>query len=309
MDYRKKFVVEPGAKPRLGKRDPAYAGDHTSQDDAKAETQVFLQKLFHQQVLLYAEHKHSILVVLQALDTGGKDGTIKHVFTALNPQGTRVVSFKQPTPAELAHDFLWRVHPHAPGRGEISIFNRSHYEDVLVTRVHKLIDKSTWTERTERIREFEALLAENGTTIIKFFLHISKDEQLKRFEQRLNDPERQWKISEADYAERPFWDDYMEALDDAIRATSTKEAPWYVIPSNHKWFRNLAVSQIMAETMAGLKLAFPPPSVNLAEIRRKYHAALLEKEPAKMKTKQTKKTKKTQTKHGRHAAFPKVAAR
>ena len=191
MDYRKKFVVKPGEKLNLRKRDPAYTGKHESQNDAKTQIEVFLQKLFHQQNLLYAEHKHSILVVLQAIDAGGKDGTIKHVFTALNPQGTRVASFKQPTPAELAHDFLWRVHPHAPGRGEISIFNRSQYEDVLVTRVHKLIDKKAWAARTEHIREFETLLSENGTTIVKFFLHISKDEQLRRFDQRLDDPERQ----------------------------------------------------------------------------------------------------------------------
>ena len=274
MDYRKEFRVEPDAKVKLDKLDPSYTGKHASHQDAKKEINTYLQKLFDQQALLYAEHKHSILVVLQALDAGGKDGTIKHVFTALNPQGTFVTSFKQPTPAELAHDFLWRVHPHAPGKGEIAIFNRSHYEDVLVTRVHKQIDKQTWTARYKRIREFESLLAENGTTILKFFLHISQEEQLERFAQRLDDPNRNWKISESDYAERPFWDDYIEAFEDAIRATSTKEAPWYVIPSNQKWFRNLAVSQIMADTMEDLRLSFPPPSVDLAVIRQKYHAAL-----------------------------------
>jgi PPK2 family polyphosphate:nucleotide phosphotransferase len=228
------------------------------------------------QNLLYAEHRHSILIVLQALDAGGKDGTIKHVFSGVNPQGVRVASFKQPTAPELAHDFLWRVHPHAPGRGEIAIFNRSHYESVLVERVHKLIDKSTWTRRYGEIRDFEDLLCRNGTTILKFFLHISKEEQLARFAQRLEDPGHNWKISEADYTEREFWDDYIEAFEDAIRATSTREAPWYVIPSNAKWFRNLAVSQIIADAMADLGLAYPPPSVNLAEIRRKYHAAARE---------------------------------
>jgi PPK2 family polyphosphate:nucleotide phosphotransferase len=283
MDYREEFRVEPGAKVKLGKRDPAYKGKHESEDGAKRETEAYLQKLSKQQALLYAEHKHSILVVLQALDAGGKDGTIKHVFTGVNPQGAKVIPFKQPTPAELAHDFLWRVHPHAPARGEIVIFNRSHYEDVLVTRVHKLIDKETWTARYERIREFEALLAENGTTILKFFLHISKEEQLARFAQRLDDPHRNWKISEADYSEREMWDDYIEAFEDAMRATSNKHAPWYVIPSNHKWFRNLAVSQIMADTMAELKLAFPPPSVDLADIRRKYHAALEQEKGGKKK--------------------------
>ena len=215
-----------------------------------------------------------MLVVLQAPDAGGKDGTVNHVFSALNQQGTTVVSFKQPTPLELAHDFLWRVHPHPPRRGEVAIFNRSHYEGVLVTRVHKLIDKAIWTARYKRIREFETGLTDNGKTILKFFLHISKEEQLARFAQRLDDPARNWKISEADYSERNLWDDYSEAYEDAMRATSTTEAPWYVIPSNHKWFRNLAVSQIIADAMADLDLAFPAPSVNLADIRRKYHAAV-----------------------------------
>jgi PPK2 family polyphosphate:nucleotide phosphotransferase len=276
MDYRKEFRVNPDIKVKLSKLDPSYKGKHESEGEAKQEIEASCQKLFHQQALLYAEHKHAILVVLQALDAGGKDGTIKHVFTTLNPQGASVASFKQPTSTELAHDFLWRVHPHAPGKGEIVIFNRSHYEDVLVTRVHKLIDRETWTKRYQRIRDFEALLAENGTIVLKFFLHISREEQLARFEQRLDDPHRNWKISESDYSERALWDDYIEAFDDTISATSAKHAPWYVIPSNHKWFRNLAVSQIMVYTMEELKLAFPPPSVDLADIRRKYHAAVKE---------------------------------
>jgi PPK2 family polyphosphate:nucleotide phosphotransferase len=274
MDYRKKFVVGPGDKPKLNKLDPGYKGKHESESEAKDEIETYRDKLTRQQLLLYAEHKHSILVVLQAPDAGGKDGTINHVFSCLNPQGASVAGFKVPTAAELAHDFLWRIHPHAPARGEIAIFNRSHYEDVLVTRVHKQIDKATCAERYKRIRDFEALLADNGTTILKFFLHISKEEQLARFAERLDDPLRNWKISDSDYTERALWEDYVEAFEDAIRATSTREAPWYVIPSNHKWFRNLAVSQIMAETMADLRLAFPPPSVNLADIRRKYHAAV-----------------------------------
>jgi len=276
MGYRKEFRVNPDSELKLSKLDPSYKGKHESEEDAKQEIEASCQELFHQQALLSAEHKHSILVVLQALDAGGKDGTIKHVFSALNPQGASVASFKQPTSTELAHDFLWRVHPHAPGKGEIVIFNRSHYEDVLVTRVHKLIDKETWTRRYQRIRDFEALLAENGTLVLKFFLHISREEQLARFEQRLDDPHRNWKISESDYSERALWDDYVEAFDNAISATSAKHAPWYVIPSNQKWFRNLVVSQIMADTMEELKLVFPPPSVNLADIRRKYHAAVKE---------------------------------
>ena len=274
MDYRKQFRVKPGQKLRLNKLDPAYAGKHESEAEAKEETEHCLKKLARQQDLLYAEHKHSVLVVLQAMDAGGKDGTIKHVFSGVNPQGVAVASFKQPTSVELAHDFLWRVHAQAPRAGEIVIFNRSHYEDVLVTRVHKLIDKQTCARRYKHICDFEGLLAKSGTTILKFFLHISKEEQLARFAQRLDDPARNWKISESDYSERKLWDDYIDAFEDAMRATSTDEAPWYVIPSNHKWFRNLAVSQIIADAMADLDLAFPPPSVNLAEIRRKYHAAL-----------------------------------
>jgi len=276
MDYRKRFYVNPDEKLRLSKLDPGYRGDHESEAAAKQETEHYRVKLAHQQALLYAQRMHSVLVVLQALDAGGKDGTVSHVFSALNPQGTTVVGFKQPTAADLAHDFLWRVHPHAPGRGEVAIFNRSHYEDVLVTRVHKLIKKATWTARYKRIRQFEAGLADNGTTILKFFLHISEEEQLSRFAERLQDPTRNWKISETDYTERALWDDYIEAFEDAISATSTKEAPWYVIPSNHKWFRNLAVSQIMADTMESLSMAFPEPSVDLTEIRRKYHAAVEE---------------------------------
>jgi PPK2 family polyphosphate:nucleotide phosphotransferase len=273
MHFESMFRVKPGGKLRLNHLDPSYKGEHESEAAAKQETEHYREKLAHQQALLYAERKHSVLVVLQALDAGGKDGTVNHVFTALNPQGTSVVGFKQPTPLELAHDFLWRVHPHAPGRGEVAIFNRSHYEDVLVTRAHKLIDKATWTARYERICEFETGLTDNGTTILKFFLHISKEEQLARFAERLKDPKRNWKISESDYTERALWDDYIAAFEDAIIATSTREAPWYVIPSNHKWFRNLAVSQIMADKMEALGMAFPKPTVDLAEIRRKYHAA------------------------------------
>jgi PPK2 family polyphosphate:nucleotide phosphotransferase len=276
MHYESMFRVKPGGKLRLSQCDPGFKGEHESAQTAKQETEHYRAKLTHQQTLLYAERKHSMLVVLQALDAGGKDGTINHVFTALNPQGTTVVGFKQPTPLELAHDFLWRVHRHAPARGEVVIFNRSHYEDVLATRVHKLIDKATWTARYERIREFETGLIENGATILKFFLHISKEEQLARFAERLADPQRNWKISEADYTERRLWDDYIAAFEDAIDATTTREAPWYVIPSNHKWFRNLAVSQIMADKLEELRMAFPEPSVDLAEIRRRYHAAVRE---------------------------------
>jgi PPK2 family polyphosphate:nucleotide phosphotransferase len=280
MDYRKKFVVEPGQKLRLKDVDPAFKGSNETHEAAAPELDRCRQKLGEMQTLMYAEKKHSLLIVLQGLDAGGKDGTVNHVFAAFNAQGASVTGFKQPTPLELEHDFLWRVHPHAPPKGWASIFNRSHYEDVLVTRVHKLIDEATWTERYERIRDFEKGLFESGTTILKFFLYISKEEQLERFKQRLDDPARNWKISESDYSERELWDDYLAAFEDALSATSAHHAPWYVIPSNHKWFRNLAVSEIVAAAMEDLGMSFPKPTVDLADIRRKYHAAVAEEKKA-----------------------------
>lgn len=225
MDYRKKFFAKPDHPLHLDKIDPGYRGEHESEGTAKQQIEHFCVKLGQQQALMYAERRHSVLVVLQALDAGGKDGTVNHVFSALNPQGTSVIGFKQPTPLERAHDFLWRIHPHTPGLGEVAIFNRSHYEDVLVTRVHKLIDKKTWTSRYKRIREFEAELIESGTTVLKFFLHISSKEQLARFEERLNDPARNWKISKSDYSERELWNDYIAAFEDAISATSPSYSP------------------------------------------------------------------------------------
>ena len=271
--YSDKFRVKPGHKLKLKKVDAGFKGHHETEEAATVEIEHYRHKMAKMQSLLCAEKKRSVLIVLQALDAGGKDGTVNHVFSVLNPQGARVVGFKQPTSEELAHDFLWRVHPHVPVKGEITLFNRSHYEDVLVTRVHNLIDKETWKDRYKRIRHFEELLAHNGTHILKFFLHISAEEQLARFAQRLDDPQRNWKISESDYAERAYWDDYIAAFEDAITATTAKHAPWFVIPSNHKWFRNLAVSQIIADTMEGLHMAYPQPQVDLTVIRRKYHAA------------------------------------
>ena len=280
MRFDSEFRVKPGRKLRLKGIDPAYCGHHTSEQDAKPAITHYREKMARLQTLLYADRAKSVLIVLQGLDAAGKDGTVNHVLSALNPQGVSVTGFKTPTPAELAHDFLWRVHPHAPGKGEIAVFNRSHYEDVLVTRVHKLIDKPTWKERYKRIRGFEELLVEDNTLILKFYLHISKEEQLERFAQRLDDPARNWKISESDYTERAFWDAYIAAFEDAIEATTTKTAPWFVIPANHKWFRNLAVSQIIADAMEGLNLHYPKPTADLAQIRRQYHAAAREEKGA-----------------------------
>jgi PPK2 family polyphosphate:nucleotide phosphotransferase len=266
--------VKPGDRADLATRPTDAKLGLADKTSGRAELSTLEPKLADLQARLWAEAKRGVLLVLQAMDAGGKDGTIRRVFSGVNPQGVDVASFKQPTPLELSHDFLWRIHAQAPRAGQIVIFNRSHYEDVLVTRVHKLIDKKTCAQRYEHIRDFEALLAQSGTTILKFFLHISKEEQLDRFAQRLDDPGRNWKISESDYSERELWDDYIDAYEDAIAATSMATAPWFVIPANHKWFRNLAVSQIIAGAMADLDLAFPPPSVNLADMRRKYHAAV-----------------------------------
>ena len=273
MDYRKKFAVEPGKKVRLSRIDPSYTGKHETHDKALPEIQKNVERMDKLQYLLYADGSQSLLVVLQALDAAGKDGTIRHVFSGMNPQGTFVYGFKQPSREEAAHDFLWRAHTRTPGRGEVVVFNRSHYEDVLVVRVHKLVPHSVWSKRYELINDFETMLSRNGTTILKFFLHISPQEQLARFKQRLDDPSRQWKISESDYSERELWPQYVDAYEDAMKLTSTRHAPWYIIPSNHKWFRNLAISQIIADTMDDMGLKLPPTRVDLADIRRKYHAA------------------------------------
>jgi PPK2 family polyphosphate:nucleotide phosphotransferase len=273
MDYRKRFVVEPGARVRLAKIDPAFKGQHESQDRATPEIRKHVERLAELQYQLYADCSRSLLVVLQALDAGGKDGVIRHVFSAMNPQGTSVVGFKRPNQVEAAHDFLWRAHQRAPAKGDVVIFNRSHYEDVLVVRVHKFVPKQVWSKRYDLINDFEKMLTENGTHILKFYLHISPAEQLERFKQRLDDPLRHWKISEADYSERELWSDYSEAFEDAMERTTTKHALWYVIPSNHKWFRNLAVSEIVADTLEDMNLKLPPTRVDISEIRRKYHTA------------------------------------
>jgi PPK2 family polyphosphate:nucleotide phosphotransferase len=273
MDYRNKFVAEPGAKIKLWKIDPSFTGRHESHDKAKPEIEEHVERMGRLQYLLYADGSQSLLVVLQALDAGGKDGTIRHVFSGMNPQGTFVFGFKVPSAEEAAHDFLWRAHLRAPARGQVVVFNRSHYEDVLVVRVHKLVQHSVWSKRYELINDFETMLARNGTTVLKFFLHISPQEQLARFKQRLDDSSRHWKISESDYSERKLWPQYMQAYEDAIAATSTKRAPWYIIPANHKWFRNLAVSQIIADTMDDMGLKLPPTRVDIADIERQYHAA------------------------------------
>jgi PPK2 family polyphosphate:nucleotide phosphotransferase len=278
MDFRKKFIVEPHVNFKLGNIDPSYKGTYESHESAAAEIALHTASLAQLQNRLYAEGKRSLLIVLQGLDAAGKDGVIRHVITGTNPQGVNVTCFKQPTHGELAHDFLWRIHNHTPAKGEIMIFNRTHYEDVLCVRVHNIVPKSVWSERYDRICEFEKLLIQAGTHVIKFYLHISPEEQLARFKTRLDDPNRNWKISNSDYTEREYWPAYIEAFEDAMRKTSTTHAPWYVIPSNHKWFRDLAISGILVDTLDEMDLKIPKPSVDLKAIRLQYHSAKIEQD-------------------------------
>ena len=293
MSYRKKFVVEPGEKVHLNKIDPSYTGKHESHEKAMPTILEHVARMDKLQYLLYADGDQSLLVVLQALDAAGKDGVVRHLFSGMNPQGTSVFGFKQPSKDEAAHDFLWRAHQRTPGKGEVVIFNRSHYEDVLVVRVHKLAEKSVWSKRYDLINDFEKMLSSNGTRVLKFFLHISPEEQLARFKQRLDDPARNWKITDADYSERELWPKYIEAYEDALELTSTKHAPWYVIPANHKWFRDLAISEIIADTLDDMGLKLPPTHVDMEEIRNKYHVA--EQKQAKQVGKIDKENKKKES--------------
>jgi PPK2 family polyphosphate:nucleotide phosphotransferase len=277
MSYRKRCVVRSERQVALSEIDADFTGKHKDKAAAAGEMKRDDRRLGDLQYLLYAEHQRSLLVVLQGMDASGKDGTIRHVFGALDPQGARVHAFKEPSREEADHDFLWRAHVHAPGKGEIVIFNRSHYEDVLIVRVHDLVPEAVWSKRFELINEFERNLTLAGTTILKFHLHITEEDQGKRFEKRLKDSKRQWKISQADYAERAYFKQYIPAYEDVLNKTSTAYAPWFVIPSRRKWFRNLAVSKIVIETLKSFHMQFPPPTVDIGEIRRKFHASRSEK--------------------------------
>jgi len=250
--------IRPGTRVRLEKLDPGATFGHDKVSSVET-TAAQMTRLRDLQDRMWAEAKHSVLVVLQGIDAAGKDGTIAKVMEAFNPQGCPVSSFKVPSAEELAHDFLWRIHKRTPGRGEVGIFNRSHYEDVLVVRVHDLVPKRVWSKRYGRINDFEQQLSESGTTIVKFFLTIDRDEQRQRFQERYDNPKKRWKFSMGDLGERKLWDAYQAAFDEAISKTSTPWAPWYVIPANRNWFRNLAVATILADTMAGLKPAYPKP--------------------------------------------------
>jgi PPK2 family polyphosphate:nucleotide phosphotransferase len=260
----KRYLVKPGEKVNLSNCDPNDTGDFKG-DKAEGleEVEKLNTKLEELQEILYAEHKHKVLIVLQALDTGGKDGVIRRVFDGVNPQGVRVASFKVPTEEELDHDYLWRVHKVVPGRGEMVIFNRSHYEDVLVVRVHKIVPPELWKKRYEQINAFERHLAENGTTILKFYLHIDRDEQKERLQARLDDPTKRWKFRLGDLEERKLWPEYIKAYEEALGKTSTDHAPWYVVPANRKWYRDLVISSVLVETLKELGMKYPEPEENL----------------------------------------------
>ena len=266
----KRYRVKPGSRVELSKWNPddssAFKGSEKKEVKRVAELK---EKLDELQQLLYAERKHKLLIVLQGMDTSGKDGTIRHIFDGVSPQGIRVASFKAPSPEELDHDYLWRVHRHVPGKGEIVIFNRSHYEDVLAVRVLKLAPKEVWSRRFEHLNSFERMLTDEGVRILKFYLNISQKEQKKRLQDRLDQPDKHWKISPSDFETRKLWPGYTKAFEDAMGKTSTDYAPWYIVPANQKSYRNLVISTILVETLKGLKMRYPEPELNAEEIRLK----------------------------------------
>lgn len=261
------FLVQPGSAPSLSDRDPrATTGFDGKKAEGKAQLPALRDRIDELQHRMWAESEQALLVVLQGIDTSGKDGTIRHAFRGVNPQGVTVASFVRPTPLELSHDYMWRVHQKAPRRGSITIFNRSHYEDVLVVRVNGLVSEERWTRRYEHIRQWEKLLSDEGTTIVKLHLQISKDEQRERLQERANDLQKNWKFDEGDLETRRKWDQYQEAYEVAITETSTDYAPWYVIPSDRKWFRNLLVSTILVKTLEKMDPQHPGPNPALADL-------------------------------------------
>jgi PPK2 family polyphosphate:nucleotide phosphotransferase len=255
--HTKVHRIEPGSKVQIRDLDPDATPLCDDKAEGKRRSAELQERLDELQELLYAEHKHKILVILQGMDTSGKDGTVRHVMTGVSPAGVDVVSFRKPTSEELDHDFLWRVHARTPRDGEIVIFNRSHYEDVLVVRVHNLVGEKVWQKRYRQINEFERTLAASGTTILKFFLNISKTEQRKLLQERIDDPKKHWKFQHGDIEERKLWDDYMGAYAGMLEQTSTQYAPWYVVPANAKWYRNLIVADVITDALDSLKMEYP----------------------------------------------------
>jgi PPK2 family polyphosphate:nucleotide phosphotransferase len=260
------MLVKPDTKVSLKDYDPDDTGPYHSEAEVQGPLDELRHELYKLQSLFYADRRFALLVILQGMDAAGKDGTIKHVMSGLNPLGVNVVAFKAPSDEELAHDFLWRVHKHTPACGQIAIFNRSQYEDVLVVRVHDLVPRKVWKRRYKQINRFEHILADNNTVLLKFFLHISKDEQKKRLQERLGDPTHYWKFSRRDVEERRYWDDYQTAYEDVLSKCSTERAPWHIVPANHKWYRNLVVAQTVVGALRGLKLRYPEPPEDVAKI-------------------------------------------
>jgi len=267
-DPRKAYLIPEGGKLKLSERDPAST--ELCPKGSKSNTQELFDELRDriqaQQKVLFAEGQQRVLVIIQAMDTGGKDGCVKSVFSRVDPQGIRVMSFKKPTEDEMAHDFLWRIHPHVPANGEIAVFNRSHYEDIIAVRVKKIFEDAVWKRRYRHVIEFEQMLAEEGTTIIKLFLHISKAEQKRRLEARLVNPMKHWKFHPDDLTDRGQWGEFQHAYEDLIERTSTKFAPWYVIPADKKWYRNLCVARLFGDTLEDLDMKYPEPGWDVGSI-------------------------------------------
>lgn len=264
---KQQLRVEPGQKVKLSSYEPAYTGWFKDKAEGERRLAEHNERIAELQYTLWAEDRRALLVVLQGMDTSGKDGVVRHVFSGVNPQGVRVTSFKKPSENEIDHDFLWRIHAATPARGEIGVFNRSHYEDVLITRVHGWITRELCEERCRQINMFEELLDAGHIRILKFFLHISKAEQKRRLEARLEDPEKNWKFQPGDLEERKSWDKYVKAYEDAISACSTERAPWRIIPSDKKWCRNALVAQVVRETMEEMKLRWPAPAIDVKKVR------------------------------------------
>jgi PPK2 family polyphosphate:nucleotide phosphotransferase len=265
-DLLRRLRIKPDKRVQLseGRADSVLGWEQKHAEELLIANRERLEKL---QYKLYADGRFALLVVLQAMDAGGKDGVLRHVMTAFNPQGCTVTSFKAPSSDELRHDYLWRVHQHVPRRGEVGVFNRSHYEDVLIVRVNELVPRREWKQRYDQINDFERMLSANHVSVVKIFLHISKGEQRRRFEDRLREPDKQWKFNPGDLPVRKQWDQYRHAYEDALRRCNTKWAPWYWVPSDHKWFRNLAVSEILCDALESLPLRYPRPDYNPARVR------------------------------------------
>ncbi len=269
IDAATKYIVKSGTKIKLDEIDPSDAS--LFRGGGKEDHEPFLENLCEQlrqlQKVLYAQNKQRLLVVIQAMDTGGKDGCVKNVFSRVDPQGINVKSFKKPAEKDLEHDFLWRIHPHVPGNGEIVVFNRSHYEDIVAVRVKNLRPDEVWKKRYRHVMEFERMLADEGTTVVKIYLHISKDEQKERLQSRLDEPSKHWKFNPDDLADRARWGKFMEAYEDLLSQTSTKHAPWYIVPANRKWYRNLCVARIMVDTLDKLDMKYPQPDWDAREMK------------------------------------------